>query len=139
MRLTQRAPTALAVLVALSIAIVAGCGRPAGGGTTATPPSVPPAGARPDITGVVRTLTQGDGGLVLLVVADAGASGGVDRASVRVTSATTVWAPAGEGRTALSASDLHAGQRIAVWFTGPVAESYPVQAAAGAIQVLSPT
>jgi hypothetical protein len=34
--------------------------------------------------------------------------------------------------------DLSAGQRVAVWFTGPVAESYPVQATAGAIEILSP-
>jgi hypothetical protein len=140
MRHTNRAPAALAVLVALwaAMAVVAGCGGPTGGGT---PSPTPSADGRADITGVVRELTRtgaDDGRPVLLVVGDPSATNSVDRASVRVTPGTTVWGPAGEGRDELSAADLAVGQRVAVWFTGPVAESYPVQATAGDIEILQP-
>jgi Protein of unknown function (DUF3221) len=56
---------------------------------------------------------------------------------VRTTADTVVWAPAGEGRRSLVAGDLRAGLRVAVRFTGPVAESYPVQAVAADVEVLS--
>ncbi len=134
MRHTSRALAALAVLAALGAAVVGGCG-----GATAEPaspsPSAPPL-APSDITGVVRDLTistSGDSLPVLLVVADPGSGSSVDRASVRVTRDTVVWTAEGvRGATA----DLAEGQRVGVWFSGPVAESYPVQAAAGAVQIL---
>jgi len=37
----------------------------------------------------------------------------------------------------LASGDLHDGLRVAVHFTGPVAESYPVRAAASDIEALS--
>jgi len=55
---------------------------------------------------------------------------------VRVTADSVVWAPEGEGRRSLAFSDLRAGDRVAVHFTGPVAESYPVQATAADVEVL---
>ncbi len=138
MRHTTQALAALAVFVALWVAVVTGCGGPAGGGT---PSSYPPAAARADITGIVRELTplSADGGWpVLLVVADRPVTSSVDRAWVRTTAKTTVWAPAGEGREELTAADLAVGQRVAVRFSGPVAESYPVQATAGDVEILTP-
>ncbi len=69
------------------------------------------------------------------MVADPGSSSSVDRASVRVTVDTVVWTAEGVRGTA---ADLAAGEQVAVWFTGPVAESYPVQATAGVIQILTP-
>ena len=145
MRHTNRALAALATLAALSLIVVAGCGGQAGGGGTlpppsASPPTAPPTSPSVDITGVVRDLTPGDGaaGPTLLVVADSATAGTVDRASVRVTAATVVWKPVGEGRRELTVSDLAAGQRVAVRFVGPVAESYPVQATAGDIEIISP-
>jgi hypothetical protein len=79
--------------------------------------------------------TGDDAPPVLLVVADPQSSSSVDRASVRVTADTIVWTAEGVRGTA---ADLAAGEQVAVWFTGPVAESYPVQATAGVIQVLTP-
>jgi hypothetical protein len=52
---------------------------------------------------------------------------------VRVTKDTAVWTPQGARGVA---ADLARGELVAVWFSGPVAESYPVQAAAGAVQIL---
>ena len=136
MRHTSRARAALAVLFVLGAAVVGGCG----GATAAQPaspsPSAPPS-APADITGVIRDLTPGGdaGSVTLLVVADPGATSSVDRASVRVTKSTVVWTADGVRG---AASALAKGGRVAVWFSGPVAESYPVQATAGAIEILAP-
>ena len=141
MRHTNRALVALAVLATLWAAVVTGCGGPAGGGPASTPPSSPPVARPADITGVVRDLTPaaGDGALpALLVVADPAVTSSVDRAWVRVTAGTTIWARSADGRRELGADDLSSGQRVAIRFTGPVAESYPVQATAGDIEILSP-
>jgi hypothetical protein len=139
MRHTTRALTALAVLAVLGAAVVGGCG----GATTAQPaspsPSAPPSGAA-DITGVVSDLTPGSDAQTasFLVVADPDVRSSVDRAWVRVTGETTIWAPAGEDRTELTIDDLAEGLRVAVRFSGPVAESYPVQATAGDVEILTP-
>jgi hypothetical protein len=139
MRHTIRALAALAALAVLGAAVVGGCG----GATAAQPaspsPSAPP--SRPaDITGVVTALTPGGdaGSVSLLVVADPDVPSSYDRASVRVTATTAVWASSGEDGTAPTVADLAQGQRVAVWFSGPVAESYPVQATAGDVQILTP-
>lgn len=142
MRHTSRARAALAVLFVLGAAVVGGCG----GATAAQPaspsPSVQPSASPPsapaDITGTVDDLsigTAGDSLPVLLIVADPGSTSSVDRASVRVTKSTVVWTADGVRG---AASALAKGGRVAVWFSGPVAESYPVQATAGAIEILTP-
>jgi len=138
MRHTKRALAALAVFAALSAAAV-GCGGAADADPSPTAVRSSPSGVA-DITGtVVRLDPGGDGsGLTLLVVADAGVPSAVDRASVRVGAETIVWAAAGDARRELTMGDLEKGQEVAVWFAGPVAESYPVQASAGAVAVLSP-
>jgi hypothetical protein len=136
MRHTGRALAALAVLAALGAAVVGGCG----GATAAQPaspsPSAPPSGAA-DISGVVRDLTPGGDAhtVTLLVVADPDDRGPIRRAWVRVTRDTVVWASEGVRG---DAADLAQGARVDVWFAGPVAESYPVQATAGSIEISTP-
>jgi hypothetical protein len=139
MRHTIGALAALAALAVLGTAVVAGCGGATADLPASPSPSAPPSGAA-DITGVVSDLTPGgDAGTVtFLVVADPDVAGSYDRAWVRVTAKTTIWSPAGEDRTELTADDLEHGQRVAVRFSGPVAESYPVQATAGDVEVLAP-
>jgi hypothetical protein len=142
MRHTIGALAALAVLGVLGAAVVGGCGgataaQPASPSPSAPPPtaspSAPPA-APGDITGAVRDVRRSTAGpAVLLVVADDPAAGQVDRAWVTVTPATAVWTA--KGRRG-DAGDLKRGEVVAVWFDGPVAESYPVQAKAGAIRIL---
>jgi hypothetical protein len=133
MRHTIAALAALAALAVLGAAVVGGCG----GATAAQPaspsPSAPPSGPA-DITGVVDTLTPGSaGGAALLVVADGSAAGEYDKAWVSVTPDTVVWTLEGAKGTA---AGLGLGQTVSVWFTGPVRESYPVQATAGVVRVL---
>ena len=135
MRHTGSALAAAVALVALSLVAVGACGgngaAPGGGKTP------PPAGAA-DITGRLSQLSAAaDGTASFLVVADPNVSGVYDRAMVRTTADTVVWAPAGEGRRSLASGDLRDGLRVAVRFTGPVAESYPVQAVAADVEVLS--
>jgi hypothetical protein len=132
----------LAVLAALGAAVVGGCGgataaQPASPSPSASPPSASPSAppaAPGDITGAVRDLRRSaTGPSVLLVVADNPAAGQVDRAWVTVTPATAVWTATGRRG---DAGDLKEGETVAVWFDGPVAESYPVQAKARAIRIL---
>ncbi|HEX5643131.1 MAG TPA: DUF3221 domain-containing protein [Thermoleophilia bacterium] len=135
MRHTTRALVALAALAVLGAAVVGGCG----GATDAQPaspsPSAPPPGPA-DITGVVGDLTPGADAqsVSILVVADGSADDDYDKASVTVGPGATVWTV--DGRRG-DASDLAQGARIAVWFEGPVRESYPVQATAGVVQILT--
>ena len=133
MRHTSRALTALVVLAVLGAAVVAGCG-----GSPAAQPASPAATAPPSspagITGTIHELTpEADGLPVLLVVDDGAIPGAIDRATVSLTRDTVVWTLEGAKGTA---ADLGAGQMVSVWFDGPVAESYPVQAKAGVIRIL---
>ena len=137
MRHTGPALAAAVALVALSLVAVGACGGhggdPGGGKTP------PPAGAA-DISGRLSQLSAAgdlDGTVSFLVVADPNISGAYDRAMVRTTADTFIWARQGEGRHRLDSGDLHDGLRVAVRFTGPVAESYPVQAVAADVEVLS--
>ena len=141
MRHTIGALAVLAVLAVPGAAVVGGCGgataaQPASPSPSASPPAAPLSPSGPaDITGAVKDIAGGTGGdalPVLLVVAGPGSTSSVDRASVRVTRDTVVWTAQGGRGTA---ADLAAGERVAVWFTGPVAESYPVQAAAGVVRI----
>ncbi len=54
------------------------------------------------------------------------------KAVVKVTSATSIRDKAGN---AIAASALREGQSVDVWFTGQVAQSYPLQAEAAEIRV----
>ena len=92
----------------------------------------------PDITGIVWQVFAGAGGSgSLYVVGVQGGAGSYDRASVTVT-ADTVWHVAGgSGSRPPLGGDL-VGRRVAVTFSGAVAESYPVQATAGSVRVLDP-
>ena len=142
MRHTGPALATAVALVALSLVAVGACGGSDGGGGVSPPPSgaavsPPPPGAA-DISGSLsRLAVASDGTVSFLVVADPDATGDYGRAVVRTTTGTTVWAPVGADRRRLTAGDLRDGLRVAVRFEGPVAESYPVQAVAADIEVVS--
>ena len=57
---------------------------------------------------------------------------GSAKADVRLTAKTTVFRQDG---SVTDASELHKGQIVRVWFTGPVAESYPVLANGGTMLI----
>ncbi len=60
----------------------------------------------------------------------------VDKASVAVTTETKLFIKRGGEREPAEFAELKKGQRVEARFTGPVRESYPVQATAGEITIL---
>ena len=57
---------------------------------------------------------------------------GSAKARVRITEGTQVLR---RGAGVVGATELRVGQQVTVWFTGPVMESYPLQATAGVIVI----
>ncbi len=116
-------------IIALALVILAGLGTAAGCTTSPQRPD-----ADPSIRGAITSLQQLDGGgASLLVEGVVEQDTSYDKASVRVTPDTTIIADDG---TAKDAGSLRTGLRVEIWFTGAVAESYPVQATADTIVIL---
>jgi hypothetical protein len=68
----------------------------------------------------------------LLLAATRVQPAGADRAAVRVHAGTRLRFASGQVATT---ADLQVGRNVRAWFDGPVMESYPVQASAGAIVI----
>lgn len=118
---------ALTGVALLAIALAAGalvaCGD--------EPPAAP--SGDPSITGVVATATPAVGSDILTSFLIEGGTGDYDRASVSVTGGTDWYRRNAAGLEEIDAplaSELE-DKKVEVQFTGPVAESYPVQATAG--------
>jgi hypothetical protein len=86
-----------------------------------------------DITGIVTRVSAATAGVQLLVEENPSDTAGSGKASVR-TDASTRWFT---GSGTFDPSQLKQGMRVSVWFNGPVATSYPVQAKGSDILVLS--
>ena len=120
--LTGALPT-LALLVALvAVLALVGC--------AATVPTTPPG-----ITGSVTSLVPGDERPAsMLVEGGAQPAGAVsDKAQVTIDPGTMFFDAEG---TPTKAAGIAVGTEVRVWFNGPVAESYPVQGTAQAVQIL---
>jgi len=123
----RRAPrsagaVALTLLLAAAAVALVSC--------AATPPSEP-AG----ITGTVTSLVPGDErpDSILVEAPAAPTSSSANKAQVTITPQTLFF---GADRKPAKASGIVVGTKVAVWFEGPVAESYPVQGRAKAVQIL---
>ena len=120
-------PTHLVSILLFSSLISSGC-SPA-----VTDPSVSDATASiprttPSIIGQVTAIT-----LPTIVVEEKPTEPhGSDKAVVRITDATQVLR---RGGGVMSPTELRVGQLVKVWFTGPVMESYPLQATARVIVI----
>lgn len=97
--------------------------------------ATPPADAPGVITGTVTSLVPGDDRPASILVEEPAppADGVSDKAQVTIAPSTQVFGPDG---AEAAASTIVKGARVKVWFEGPVAESYPVQGTAKAVQVL---
>ena len=138
----------IVVILALVAVAMSACGS-GGGACCPSPPPDPPAA---DITGVVWQVNDaGDGTGSILVVGLQGAPGDYDRASITLTKDTTWWVRDDAATTAPAYRAMNArptsapaldreliGRRVAVVFTGAVAESYPVQATASSVALIDP-
>lgn len=95
-------------------------------------PATPPAEA-PSIRGTITAITTGGSGIgTIRVEENPNEQSGSAKASVTLKPETGIWLP--DGRPGIFA-DLRSGQAVKVWFTGPVRESYPVQADASAVVI----
>lgn len=107
-------------------------------GQPATPAG--PKGEKVDIRGTIKKATprKGDEKIlaVLLIEGAPDKDTSVDKASVKVTKATKLVRVGAKDRRAATVEDLREGTRVEVIFTGPVLESYPVQATAGEVRIL---
>jgi len=132
-RSAPAAGLAVAAVVLLAAALLAACGAPEGGGAGGD------GAGPPDVAGLVWLATDtGEGGWSLYVVATEGLASAYDRAIVTVTPDTAWRADDGRAVDAPPLDASLAGRRVAVTFTGPVAESYPVQATAASVTLLDP-
>jgi beta-N-acetylhexosaminidase len=114
----------LFTLVLLAAAVVlAGCAAQSGGEV--------------DIRGRISGVDAGDNGLgTILVEGEVQEDTEYDKASVFVTKKTKIYRLENNQRIRVSFAALAAGQIVEVAFTGPVRESYPVQADAAEILIL---
>jgi hypothetical protein len=82
----------------------------------------------PSIQGTLTRVSQDR----ILVEEEPLDSSGSAKASVRLSKSTSVLRNSG---SPASRDDLAVGQKVSVWYSGPVAESYPVQANAAAVRI----
>ena len=128
----MRAITAVALAVSVTV-VLAGCsGSPFS-------PAVPE--GDPDIRGVITAIEFGDGGTASARVVwtndpVVGTQAGFDAAQVAVVEETDVFKRVGDADEPVSETELNVGSVVEAWFTGPVAESYPVQATADAVVII---
>ena len=123
--------TAFVAGVLLLAAVLTGC---------ATGRTVPadPAG----ITGSITSMVAGDERPASFLVEGASPqpAGAVsDKASVDIPPSTQFFDAKGEPATLDAIGGIAKGTRVKVWFQGAVAESYPVQGSAKAVQILGAT
>ncbi len=117
----------LAVTVAVAGALIAAL--------AACSPTVGPPAEEPALRGVITMLTPGEGGGVVRVVwhEDTGERRELDACDVTVGVETEVF---DEGGALIGLADLAERDIVDVWISGPIAESYPPQATADAIQLM---
>jgi len=119
----------LALGAALAIALLAGCTNDG---------DAAPATIGPDIRGAITSISDGSGDVIGSVriegVIEEATS--YDKAVVRVESDTRIYRQVGNAMMEATFADLAVGQTVVAWFTGPVAESYPVQVKAAQIVIV---
>lgn len=89
-----------------------------------------------DITGIVTNVSGRTDGVSVLVESDPSTPTSGQKASVAVTSGTRVTRRAQGGDVAATMRDLVPGTVVEVWFDGPAAMSYPIQAKAQAVVIV---
>jgi hypothetical protein len=99
-----------------------------------TVPSEPPG-----ITGTVSSVVSGDGRPASFLVESTGTppAGAIsDKAQVNIPPSTMFFGQGGKAASLDSIAHIAKGTKVRVWFQGAVAESYPVQGSAKAVQIL---
>jgi hypothetical protein len=115
------------VCALVAAALLGGCSAPA-------PPS-DPAG----ITGSVTSVVAGDGRPASMLVEGPSPqpSGALsDKAQVTIPPSTMFFDATGKPAALEAVAHIGPGTKVRVWFEGAVAESYPIQGSAKAVQIL---
>ena len=89
-----------------------------------------------DIAGIVTNVSGRTDGVTVLVESDPSTPTSGAKAAVAVTSGTRITRRAQGGDVAATARELTPGVQVEVWFDGPAAMSYPVQAKALAVVIV---
>jgi hypothetical protein len=110
-------------LLALALLVTSACG---GGAVTRTA----------DIAGIVTSVSGRADGVSVLVESDPSTPTAGQKASVAVTSGTPITRRAQGGDVTAAMRDLVPGMVVEVWFDGPAAMSYPIQAKAQALVIV---
>jgi hypothetical protein len=110
-------------LLALALLIASACG----GGA---------ANRAADIAGIVTSVSGRTDGVSVLVESDPSTPTAGQKASVAVTSGTRITRRAQGGDVTATMRDLIPGAVVEVWFDGPAAMSYPIQAKALALVIV---
>lgn len=121
--MSRSAVVRAAMVAALVISAVAGCGRD---DTTS------PAAAFDEPFFIRGRITQVGAPWGNLVTGEPGTSYQVDKAYFRTSDETELRHADG---SAASAADLRVGRTITLWITGPIMESYPVQVSASRVVI----
>lgn len=87
----------------------------------------------PSVVGAIAQVQQDRTPTRFLVEHVTSGTAGEPTAWVDVVSRTRIYERRETGLVRVSADALQVGDRVTVWFTGPVRESYPVQAVGGTI------
>jgi len=125
----SRTHVVIAGLLLVGLLALAGCGPRV--------PSEPPAiaGRIVSVTPTLGANTAGPADSGAILVEGAGTVG--DKAWITASRTTPILRQIKDGAvTTASFADLEAGMRVSVWITGPVRESYPVQAEASTILIV---
>ena len=110
------------VIVVVLLLVVSACAE----GSEAGPPQ-----DAPYIEGQLTSISPGSPGLILVEEVPDG-----NKASLRIPDEMPLWRVTADGGTEPAQfSDLAEGQTVAAWVSGPVAESFPVQATADAVLI----
>ncbi len=119
-------------LAALAVAVALALTAPLVLGACGDEQPAAPSGS-PSITGLVKTAAAGTDGVTVSSLLVTQGTGDYDKAQVTATADTAWYRASGDKVEPIEAPAAAAliGKRVEVQFTGPVAESYPVQAAAG--------
>jgi hypothetical protein len=107
----------LAMAAMLAPAALVGC-------ASLTPPN-----GEPSIRRSVTSITPLSEGSGIILVEETSPQGlGYDKASLAITRDTRFLERVGEGYIAFTFDDISEGMVVEAWITGPVKESYPIQA-----------
>jgi len=96
---------------------------------------VNPTYTEPGIRGLITEINFGNGNVSILVEGNIEEDTQFDKALARITDDTMIQKD--DLSRLFEIKDLKVGDRVEVYFTGPVAESYPVQGTASIVRIIT--